>query len=131
MMRVVDKSGINFLIATLYDTETEVEEKVIYEDGDYPYGESPFLSRKYTLAQLDEISKTPIDKDARHAWLKKHGIISVSDTVEVIKGRKLPIGTRGTVVNMWDFTDRFGRTQTNYAKLDSGVSISIENLKIV
>lgn len=73
----------------------------------------------------------PIDNDVRKIWLKKNGVISVGDTVEVFKGRKVKIGTVAVVTDIKPWRDSFGRIQTTYAYLSTGERTNIANCKLV
>lgn len=73
----------------------------------------------------------PIDDGVRKIWLRKNGVISVGDTVEVFKGRKVKIGTVAVVTDIKPWRDSYGRIQTTYAYLSTGERTSITNCKLV
>ena len=132
MKTKVDQSGSNLIKVTLFDQDTHEEEKIVVEDYGYRHGDSPFLPLDtYTLDELNALYDAPIDESARKAWLHYHGIIGIGDCVVVVRGRKYPKGTTGTVVGFWDYRDQYGHTLTEYAKLDTGISVPMANLALV
>lgn len=73
----------------------------------------------------------PINENVRKQWLRHIGVISVGDTIKVIKGRKVKIGTISKVVNIYPWRDKYGRTQTTYVVLETGEKTNINNCMLV
>lgn len=121
MFYKVAQSGGSFVVAILFDPETKEVKDVVARDYDYSD-----CSR-----DNDEVYYMPINEDARRAYLRYIGVISVGDTVKVIKGRKVPIGTIAEVVDIRDWKDQYGRVQTRYAYLSNGMKTSTSNCEIV
>jgi len=83
----VDQSGGSYVTAEFYNPTTgETRSECV---RDYDYGD---CSR-----DNDELYNMPIDKEVRTLWLHSRGQILAGDTVEVVKGRKVPRGTIATV----------------------------------
>lgn len=117
----VSQSGSTFVTAGFFNPETKEFYTHCVRDYDYADG-----SR-----DDDEAYYMPIDEDALREWKRFNGIIQIGDTVEVVKGRKVPIGTIGNVVNIYDWKDNYGRVQARYVVLSDGQKTSIDNCKIV
>ena len=73
----------------------------------------------------------PINEQAKKAYYRHIGKICVGDTIKVVKGRKVPIGTIATVTDIRDWKDQYGRTQTRYAYLDNGQRTSVSNCELI
>ena len=73
----------------------------------------------------------PIDEEAARAWSRHLGIVSVGDTVEVYRGRKIPVGTVAKVARLQNWRDVYGRLQTVYAVFTDGRRTSVDNCRIV
>ena len=67
----------------------------------------------------------------RKAERFKQGIISEGDTIEIIKGRKLPIGAQKVVQEFRPWTDCYGRVQTIYAVFTDGTKTNVNNCKLI
>ena len=79
----------------------------------------------------DELYYMPIDEEALKAYRRFCGVISVGDTVEVIKGRKVPIGTIATVKAIHDYRDCYGRWVATYAYFTDGQKTNVDNCKLI
>lgn len=117
----VAQSGSIFITAVFFNPETKETYNQCVRDYDYADG-----SR-----DDDEAYYMPIDEEAVRAWKRFNGVIQVGDKVEVIKGRKVPIGTIAEVTDIYDWKDNYGRVQTRYAVLSNGQKTSVDNCKIV
>ena len=117
----VSQSGSIFVTALFFNPDTKEYYSKCVRDYDYADG-----SR-----DDDEAYYMPIDRDAEKEWLKFIGIVSIGDTVKVVKGRKVPIGTVATVVDIRDWKDCYGRVQSTYAYLDNGMKTSVYNCEII
>ena len=74
----VNESGFSLTIATFFNPTTkEYYTQMIWDNDDFRTGN-----------EHEEERYTPIDEEARKAWLRFNGIISEGDTVEVSKGEK-------------------------------------------
>lgn len=117
----VSQQGGGYVTATFFNPET----------GDY----FTKCVRDYDYSDCsrddEEAYCMPIDERARKIWLRKWGIIEVGDTVEVYKGRKVPIGTVSKVVRIYDWKDCYGRVQATYAVLENGMKTSVYNCKLI
>lgn len=56
---------------------------------------------------------------------------NIGKRVKVFKGRKYPVGNEYTIKYFTVWRDTFGRIQTEYAVMESGEKININNLKLV
>lgn len=121
MFYKVAQSGSIFITALFFDPETKEVRNEVVRDYDYADG-----SR-----DNDELYYMPIDEEVKKLYLRHIGIISVGDTIEVVKGRKVPIGTIADVIDIRDWKDQYGRVQTRYAYLSNGQKTNITNCKIV
>lgn len=79
----------------------------------------------------DELYYMPIDEEVARLWRRHCGIVGVGDTVEVIKGRKMPIGYIGKVADLRDWRDQFGRVQATYAVFEDGKRTNVDNCRIL
>lgn len=117
----VAESGGCYCTATFFNPTTKEVKTVCTRDYDYSD-----CSR-----DNDELYYAPIDENIRRDFLHFRGCILVGDTVEVFKGRKVPIGTIGTVVKKFDYKDNFGRVQTTYVVFADGQKTSIANCRLI
>ena len=116
----VAQEGSSYVVATFYNPTTKESQTVRVRDYDYAD-----CSR-----DNDELYHMPIDNAARHQWLRNSGIISVGDTVKVVRGRKVKVGTIATVEAIKPYNDRYGRTITNYVYLSTGERTVVNNCVI-
>ena len=77
--------------------------------------------------EIEILRYLPINREVRSAWLHYNGIIQVNDVVEVVKGRKVPIGTIAKVIDKKPYKDRYGRTQAIYLYFDNGMKTNENN----
>ena len=119
--RKVNQKGASFIVATFFnpDTGDTITETV----RDYDYDDR--------RNDNDELYYMPIDKEARILWLHHNGQIMANDTIEVVKGRKVKIGTVARVTAIKPVYDRYGRWVADYAYLDNGQRTNIANCKLV
>ena len=73
----------------------------------------------------------PINMEVRAEYLHSLGCILIGDTVEVFKGRKVPIGTVGRVEAKRRIKDRYGRVHGMYVVLDNGMRTNEENVHLI
>ena len=119
--RKVGQTGVSYVVATFVDTDTWETKSLCVRDYDYSD-----CSR-----DKDDLYYMPIDEKAAELWRKHCGVIAKGDTVKVVKGRKVAHGTIGTVVNVYDWKDRYGRVQATYAVLEDGQKTNVNNCIIV
>lgn len=117
--KVAQDGGV-YITATFYNPDTKEEKTMCVRDYDYADG-----SR-----DNDELYYMPINETAKKAWLHNRGIIQVGDTIEVVKGRKVKVGTIAKVVDLRPYKDAYGRTVADYVYLDTGERTNITNCKL-
>ena len=116
----VSHHGGLFVCGMLFNPVTKESESVVLADFDDD-----------RIGVCSHWYDAPIDAEAVRAWNRHNGIISVGDTVEVYKGRKIPHGTVATVARIFDWRDSYGRVQTTYAVFEDGRKTSVYNCRIV
>ena len=115
-----DASG-NFICASFYNPVTKEHFTKCVRDYDYAD-----CSR-----DNDELYYMSIDTEILRQWNIDNGIIFEGATVEVFKGRKIPIGTIAKVEKIKPFYDRYGRWCCNYVYFEDGRKTNIDNCKLV
>ena len=118
----VEQSGGSFVTAALFNPVTLEEDVEVVRDYDYAD-----CSR-----DNDELYYMEIHKEAERVWKHHHGQVLVGDVVEVVKGRKLPIGYTGVVKKVSPIYDRFGRWCADYVYFEEyGKRTNVTNVKII
>jgi len=117
----VDQSGGCFITAIFYNPETK--ETISECVRDYDYAD---CSR-----DNDELYYMKINEEVRKQYLHDNGVILVGDTVKVVKGRKVPIGTIAKITDKKPYKDRYGRTQAMYVYFDNGMRTNENNCVLV
>ena len=105
--------------ASFYNPDTEDLISVIVCDVDRPYVDKP------------ELFRMSVDDSLLRVYNHRHGIIQNGDTVEVFKGRKIPIGTVARIKEIRPYYDRYGRWRCDYAYLSNGMKTNVENCRLV
>ena len=128
-----DVSG-SLVSVILFNPSTCETKSIIVEDFEYQYLDGPFMAG--TLAIMDEnemyaLRVAPIDEWARCEWRKHENHVEAGCIVEVVRGRKVPIGTVGEVVAVEGVYDRYGRQVGTRAVLADGQKTSVGNLVVV
>lgn len=118
--KVAQEGGI-FVVATFYNPDTKRTISCCVRDYDY----------EDCSRDNDELYNMTIDEKVRSQWLHDKGVILVNDVVEVIKGRKVPVGTIARVIDKKPYKDRYGRTQAIYLYLDNGMRTNENNCILV
>lgn len=113
----VAESGGTFVTNTFYNPTTG--ETVSGCVRDYDYSDR---SR-----DLDELYNLPIDEANRVKWLHSRGQILTGDVVQVVKGRKVPLGTVGKVYKMYPYHDKYGRKVADYVCIEGGYRTNVNN----
>lgn len=117
----VAQEGATFVLVTLFNPETCEERHEVARDYD-------FFDRS---RDNDELYYLEINKDIERIWRHRNGEILINDTVFVIKGRKVPVGTVAKVIDKKPYKDRYGRLQAIYLYLDNGQKTNIDNCILV
>ena len=117
----VNQHGGTFVVATFFNPDTGDVQTVVARDYDYDD-----KSRDNDWAYYMDI-----DQNARRIWLHANGYILEGDTVEVVKGRKIPVGTVAVVRKIYDWCDKYGRVQAVYALFEDGRKTNVENCRLV
>ena len=113
-----------------YNAKTKHLLHIITDDKEYGYREG-LTSQEFTWEELDLIEKTPINKEALKIYNFDNNIIMEGQLVEVVKGRKMPIGYKGIIKKIYPYKDRYGRVQIYTAYFEDGQKTNIDNLKIL
>ncbi len=116
----VAENGGTYVTGTFYNPETGVVKHAVLRDYDYADG-----SR-----DNDELYYMPINEEVRVLWLHSMGRILVGDVVEVVKGKKMPIGYIGRVEAIKPYKDRYGRKVADYVYFEDGQRTNIDNCKL-
>lgn len=117
----VKQSGGTYVTATLFNPITKETTSKCVRDYDYYDG-----SR-----DNDELYYEEINEEVKRAYYRFIGKLQPDDTVEVVKGRKIPIGVKATVIKVYNIYDKYNRYVDEYAYLSCGKSTSTSNLKII
>ena len=81
--------------------------------------------------EIQILRNLPINEEVQRIWKHHNGEILIGDTVEVFKGRKMPIGYVGIVEKIKPFHDRYGRWQANYIYFADGQKTNYNNCKLI
>jgi len=117
----VNEQGGTFIVATFFNVKTKEVISGCVRDYDY----------QDCRHDIDELYNMPIDFEAKKEYLHMLGIIQVGDKIQVFKGRKVPVGTIGKVVNIRKIKDFYKRTVATYVDLDNKYSTNIDNCKLI
>ena len=121
MFYKVAQNGGTYITATFFDPETLEEFTKCVRDYDYAD-----CSR-----DDDALYYMQIDEKARREYLHHHGRILEGDTVRVVKGRKVPVGTEATVSFIRPVKDKYGRWVADYLYFTDGQRTNVENCVLV
>ena len=72
-----------------------------------------------------------MDKVLLKIYNYDNNIITEGQLVEVVKGRKIPIGYIGEIKKIYPYMDKYGRVQNYIAYFKDGNKTNIANLKII
>ncbi len=117
----VGQSGSCYVSATFYNPETKETKTCCVRDYDYAD-----CSR-----DDDDLYYMEINEEVRKQFMHDNGYILIGDTVKVVKGRKVPIGTVAKVTDERIYKDRYGRIRTLYVYLDNGMKTNINNCELM
>lgn len=116
----VAEDGYSFISDIFYNPLTR--ESHIINVRDYDYSDR---SR-----DIDELYYMDINEEVRKVYLHvEMDAILVGDTVKVIKGCKLPIGTIGIVREIKPYYDKYHRWVCDYVYFENGLRTNIGNCK--
>ena len=113
----VGQYGGSYITATFFNPETKEHYSKCVRDYDYAD-----KSR-----DDDELYYMDIDTEAEKAWKHFNGEILVGDVVEVIHGRKVPVGTIATVKDKKAYYDKYHRWVADYLYFDNGMKTNEKN----
>ncbi len=127
-------SGGSLIRCTLYNPETKKVVDFIVDDFEYSYGDG-LINHDYDLQTLEYIRyNMPIDSEALKHY-KNHVLKEITEgsKVEVIRGKKYPIGLQGTVKELYTYIvpNTYNKVQVQYAILETGEKINVKNLKLI
>lgn len=127
----------------LWNPETNETKTVACEDTDYADSFTMGMvsysydakTRIWMLLHMPFFGGSLKLKEQYEAWKYQQNVkanhIMEGMTIEVVKGRKYPIGTRGVVKGFSSFYDRYGREQTRYVVTTDGKRIPYQNCKVI
>ena len=116
--KVAEDNG-SVCVGTFWNPDTKESFTKITWDIDRPYINDN--------EEIEILRYLPINVEIRKAWLHEAGVIQVNDTIKVVKGRKVPVGTIAKVINKKPYKDRYGRTQAIYLYLNNGMRTNENN----
>jgi len=132
--KVDEHCGGSLVDVIMYNPDNGDILRLTVEDFEYEYGDGPFVTSTLKLMSEPEMYAlrcAPFDGEARFLYRKQCGIIEEGDWVQIVSGRKYPIGTEGRIKRIYDICDRYGRKQATYCELDTGEKTSICNVEII
>lgn len=116
-----DNGGV--CVGTFFNPDTKESFSKITWDIDRPYINDD--------DEVETLRYLPINHEVKRVWLHHIGRILVGDTVEVFKGRKIPIGYIGVVEDIKPFYDRYHRWQADYIYFKDGKRTNYNNCKLI
>lgn len=119
--KVHQSPGGTLICATFFNPDTKESFHCVVRDYDYSD-----CSR-----DREELYQVPTNESARRVYLHHNGAILEGDTIKVVKGRKVPIGTIAKVRAIYDFHDKYGRFQCRYVYFEGGGKTNIDNCELV
>ena len=126
-------TGGSLIRCILYNQNTKKVVNFIVDDFEYSYGDG-LINYDYDLETLEYIRRMQIDSEALKHY-KKHVLKEITEgsQVEVVKGKKYPIGLRGTVQKFYTYIvpNSYGKIQVEYVILETGEKINTKNIKLI
>lgn len=119
----VDENNGGVCIGYFFNPETKESFSKITWDIDRPYINDN--------EEIEILRHLIIDDEIRKQWLTHNGVIQVGDKIEVYKGRKVKKGTIAKVIKIQAYYDQYRRWQYDYAYLDNGERINIDNCRLI
>ena len=126
-------TGGSLVRCTLYNPETKKVVNFVVDDYEYAYGDG-FINRDYDLQTLEYIRHMQIDPEAlKHYKIHVLKEITEGAQVEVVRGKKYPLGLQGTVKKLYTYTvpNTYNKVRVQYAILETGEKINTKNLKLI
>lgn len=120
--KVAENNG-GVCVGTFWNPETKECFTKITWDIDRPYVNDD--------EDVEILRYLPINKEMRRLWKHEAGIVQTEDTIKVVKGRKVPIGTIARVVEIRPFYDKYHRWQADYVYLDNGMKTNVNNCILI
>ena len=119
----VEESCGSVSVGKFYNPETKKEfSKIIYDNDD---------DRLLFDDEIQALRQLPLNEMVRYHWKHEKGIPQKGDMVEVVKGRKVPKGTKGVIVAIHPIYDKYRRWQADYVYFDNGLKTNITNVKLL
>lgn len=119
--------------AVMFNPNSKDVKKITVDDTEYSYGMG-LLDYEYGIENLDKLYNMKIKSEFYKDYMESMGIVIEGTQVEVAKGRKYKIGTKGTVINKYDIKDKYRRYLATYVTVktvdDEIIKINVNNLKI-
>lgn len=75
-------------------------------------------------------SLEPINDYVRSIWNKEREIV-LGDTVKVVRGKKIPVNTVGTVTRIYPIYNKYNNKVCDYIEIDGIFSTNRDNLRLV
>ena len=126
-------TGGSLIVCKLYNPNTKKVADFTVDDYEYDYGDG-LINRDYDLQTLEYIRHMLIDPEAlKHYKIHVLKEITEGAQVEVVRGKKYPIGLRGTVKEIYTYIvpNTYNKVRVQYAILNSGEKINVKNLKLI
>lgn len=117
--KVTPDRGLSFITATFFNPITKEIRTECTRDYDYAD----------CSHDNENLYRMPVDLEVQTLYYRYIGYITIGDQVEVYKGRKVPIGTKGTVVRRYPVQDRYNRWVADYVELDNGEKTNVLNCR--
>ena len=114
-----DNGGV--CVGTFFNPDTKESFSEITWDIDRPY---------INDERVEILRYLPINGEVKRIYLHHIGRILEGDSVEVFKGRKIPVGYVGVVKSIKPFYDRYGRWQADYIYFADGQKTNYNNCKL-
>jgi hypothetical protein len=126
-------TGGSLARCTLYNPNTQKTVDFIVDDYEYQYGDG-FINQEFDLKTLEYIRRMQIDSEALKHY-KNHVLKEITEgsKIEVVRGKKYPIGLQGIVKKLYTYIvpNTYNKVKVQYAILDTGEKINIKNIKLI
>lgn len=126
-------TGGSLIRCTLYNPNIQKTVNFIVDDYEYNYGDG-LINQEFDLGTLEYIRCMQIDPEALKHY-KNHVLKEITEgsKVEVVRGKKYPIGLQGTVKKLYTYVvpNTYNKVKVQYAILDTGEKINVKNIKLI
>ena len=119
--KVEENSGATLTDATFFNPYTGEHFNAIVRDTD-GHMEDEFSEELYDMS---------VNREAKWLWRRSNKIVQEGDSIRVVKGKTIAHGTEAKVRKVYPMKDRYGRWVADYAYLDNGEKINVNNIKIL